>query len=179
MQTILFPQAMQTVSFDDLYAFVNYVKPSFIRIFSDEVTYNLHIALRYELEKGLIDGSLSTKNLPELWNTRMHSLLGITPKTDREGCLQDIHWSLGYIGYFPTYTLGNLYAGALFQALIKDHPDWDKQVAKGDFSFIKTFLQTHVHQWGRQLTPKALIEQAIQKPFSAEPYIAYLTAKYS
>ncbi len=174
----LFPQAMNGVSFDDLYAYVNFVKPSLIRIFSDEVTYNLHIILRYELEKGFMDGSLSPKHLPELWNTQMHSLLGITPKKDSEGCLQDIHWSLGYIGYFPSYTLGNLYAGTLFRSLLQAHPTSDRKIEAGDFTFIKTFLHTHVHQYGRQFPPKALIEKATGTPFSTDPYISYLTAKY-
>lgn len=173
-----FPEAFQSISFEDFYAHVNFVKPSLIRIFSDEITYNLHIILRYELEKGFMEGSLPLKNLPELWNTQMHNLLGIVPKNDSEGCLQDIHWSLGYIGYFPSYTLGNLYAGSLFHALIKAYPDWDKKIASGDFFFIKNFLNTQVHQYGRQFSPKNLIEKTTLSPFSIDPYISYLSSKY-
>ncbi len=175
----LFPEAMQKVSETELYNYVNLVKPTPIRIFSDEVTYNLHIILRYELEKGFLDGTLSIKQLPQLWNSKMEHLLGITPKTDSEGCLQDIHWSLGLIGYFPSYTLGNLYAGALFESITKAHPDHATQIASGNFTFIKDYLNTHIHQYGRQLAPKALIEKASGAPFSTAPYINYLTNKYA
>lgn len=174
----LFPKALENISLEKLYDHVNFVKPTLIRIFSDEVTYNLHIILRYEIEKGLLDGSLKAKELPDIWQEKMQKLLGITPKTDSEGCLQDIHWSLGLIGYFPSYTLGNLYAGALFESLTKSYPDWGKKIGEGDFTFIKDFLEQKIHQFGRQHSPKLLIEKAISKTFSAEPYINYLTNKY-
>ncbi len=174
-----FPESLQNVSLNEFYSHVNSIKPTLIRIFSDEITYNLHIILRYELEKGLLDGTYKPKDLPELWNSQMHSLLGITPPNDAQGCLQDIHWSMGLIGYFPSYTLGNLYAGALFQALKKTHPDWETKIASGNLHFIKDYLNTHIYQYGRQFPPKALIEKATGAPFSADPYIAYLTAKYS
>ena len=174
-----FPDALKNTNLDEFYGHVNFVKPSLIRIFSDEVTYNLHIILRYELEKGFIDGSISPKHLPELWNTQMQSLFGITPPNNAEGCLQDIHWSLGLIAYFPTYTLGNLYAGALFSALTKAHPDWQTKIASGNLHFIKEFLTTHIHQYGRQFSPKTLIEKATGLPFTTDPYISYLTSKYT
>lgn len=174
-----FPEALKSISLDDFYGHVNFVKPSLIRIFSDEVTYNLHIILRYELEKGFLDGSLSPKDLPELWNNKMQTLLGITPANDAEGCLQDIHWSLGLVGYFPSYTLGNLYAGTIFSSLTKTFPDWDKKIASGDLLFIKEFLNTYIHQYGRQFAPKPLIENLTGVPFTADPYIAYLSNKYT
>jgi carboxypeptidase Taq len=157
---------------------VNFVKPSFIRIFSDEVTYNLHICLRYEIEKGLIEGKLKAKEVPEMWNHLMKELLGITPKTDKEGCLQDIHWSLGLVGYFPSYTLGNLYAGALFQNLKKENPNFHQKVESGEFEFITNYLKTKVHQYGREFSPKELIEKATKEPFTTKPYINYLNQKY-
>jgi carboxypeptidase Taq len=174
----LFPKALEHVCLEKLYGHVNFVKPTLIRIFSDEVTYNLHIILRYEIEKGLLDGSLKVKDLPEIWREKMQNLLGISPKNDSEGCLQDIHWSLGLIGYFPSYSLGNLYAGALFSSLINTHPDLNKEIADSNFLSIKEFLNQKIHQFGRQYPPKLLIEKAINKTFSPDPYINYLTNKY-
>jgi carboxypeptidase Taq len=174
----LFPDALNNVSFEELYGHVNFVKPTLIRIFSDEVTYNLHIILRYEIEKGFLDGSFHLKDLPELWNSKMQTLFGITPKTDSEGCLQDIHWALGLIGYFPSYSLGNLYGAALFESLTKAFPDWDKKIAEGNFVFIKEFLNQHIHQYGRQYPPKLLVEKTTGTTFSTNPYINYLTNKY-
>ncbi len=173
-----FPDTLNSISLEAFYNHVNFVKPSLIRIFSDEVTYNLHIILRYEIEKGFLDGSLSPKHLPELWNSKMHTLFGITPPNDSQGCLQDIHWSLGLIGYFPSYTLGNLYAGTLFQSLTKTHPDWESKIISGNLLFIKDFLNKNIHQYGRQFHPKQLIENITGTPFTADPYTNYLSEKY-
>ncbi len=173
-----FPKALHGVTLPSFYHSINQVAPSFIRIFADEVTYNLHIILRYEMEKELISGTLAIKDVPEAWNAKMQENLGITPKNDRDGCLQDIHWSLAYMGYFPSYTLGNLYAGALFSTLTKNHPEWTQKVSHGDFLFIKEFLNKHIHQHGRFYLPLELIEKAIGKPFSAEYYLSYLEDKY-
>jgi carboxypeptidase Taq len=174
----IFQTELEGIPVKDFYAYVNFVKPSFIRIFSDEVTYNLHICLRYEIEKGLIEGKLKAKEVPEMWNHLMKELLGITPKTDKEGCLQDIHWSLGLVGYFPSYTLGNLYAGALFQNLKKENPNFHQKVESGEFEFITNYLKTKVHQYGREFSPKELIEKATKEPFTTKPYINYLNQKY-
>lgn len=160
------------------YRAINKVSPGLIRIDSDEVTYNLHIALRFNLEVQLIEGSLKVRDLPDAWNSQMQELLGITPSNNQEGCLQDIHWSMGSFGYFPTYTLGNLYAGQLFAAFAKGQPHWKEGVQKGELLFIRDWLKEKIHQHGRRYTPLELIESATGKTFSSEPYLAYLEGKY-
>jgi carboxypeptidase Taq len=173
-----FSPQLDSLSMNELYQAVNTVKPSLIRIFADEVTYNIHIVLRYELEKGLIDGSIEAKQIPELWNTKMREYLGITPKNDGEGCLQDVHWSMAFFGYFPSYALGNLYAGSLYQAMIKTHSDWEHKVSAGNFSFLVDFMKSKIYQFGRQYPPLQLIENAVGKSFSSDPYTTYLRTKY-
>jgi carboxypeptidase Taq len=170
---------LEGVSLDAFYKALNIVKPSFIRIEADEVTYGMHVILRFELEKALIEGSLNVRDIPEAWNAKMQELLGITPSTNSEGCLQDIHWSMGSFGYFPTYTLGNLYAAHLFTGFEKDHPDWQKVIATGELGFIKSWLNKSVHQYGRQYTSKELLKKATGKAFSADAYVNYITKKYT
>ena len=172
-----FPQ-MSEISLDSFYAAINTVTPSFIRVEADEVTYTMHIILRFELEKMLLEGSLKIKEIPEAWNQKMQELLDITPPSDALGCLQDIHWSLGFMGYFPTYALGNIYAAQFFEKFAHDHPDWEHKVAQGNLSFIQEWLKTHVHQWGRQYSPHELIEKVTGKPLSEKPYLNYLISKY-
>ncbi len=172
-----FPQ-MNEISLDTFYAAINTVSPSFIRVEADEVTYTLHIILRFELEKMLLEGSLKVKEIPEAWSRKMEELLGITPPTDALGCLQDIHWSLGYMGYFPTYALGNIYAAQFFEKFAHDHPDWEHKIRQGNLAFIQEWLNTHIHQWGRQYSPHELIEKVTGKPLSEKPYLNYLTSKY-
>src|SRR5262249_54161877 len=130
-----FKPQLNHITLDTFYKAINKVEPSLIRIEADEVTYPIHVVIRFELEKALIEGSLKVSDLPEAWNAKMNNYLGLTPPTNAEGCMQDIHWSMGALGYFPTYTLGNLYAAHLFEAFEKDHPTWEKQVAKGDLKF--------------------------------------------
>ena len=166
------------VSADTLYKVVNHVKPGFIRVDADEVTYPLHVILRFRLEKGLIEGSLKVRDIPAVWNEQMKSLLGITPRNDSEGCLQDIHWSMGAFGYFPTYLLGTLYASHLFEGFRKDHSDWEKRVELGDLIFIKEWLNKKIHKHGRTFQPLDLIEQASGKPFSPRAFLNYLSEKY-
>lgn len=158
---------------------IHKVQPSFIRIEADEITYPLHIVLRFEIERDLLAGTLKVRDIPEAWNEKMKSLLGITPKTFAEGCLQDIHWSLGSIGYFPSYTLGNLYASQLFTAFEKELPDWKTRVEKGELIFIKQWLNTHVHRYGRKYSSKELLQKATHRPFTSQPYIDYLKNKYA
>ena len=173
-----FEPQLDSLSLNDFYEAINSVKPSLIRIFADEVTYNIHIVLRYELEKGLIEGSIDPKHIPELWNAKMREYLGIIPKDDAEGCLQDVHWCMAFFGYFPSYALGNLYAGSLYESMIKTHPDWEHKVSHGNFSFLVDFMKSKVYQFGREYPPLQLIENAIGKPFSSEPYTTYLRTKY-
>ena len=173
-----FPGKFDQVTLEAFYKAVNRVKPSFIRVEADEVTYPLHVILRFEMEKALLEGSLKVRDVPDAWNAKMGELLGLTPKTNAEGCLQDIHWSMGAMGYFPTYTLGNMYAAQLFETFAIAHPDWEKKVAAGDFAFIKTWLSKNIYQHGRRFSPKELIQEATKKPFSAAPYSDYLNKKY-
>lgn len=164
---------------ETLYHFVNHVKAGFIRVDADEVTYPLHIILRYRLEKGLIEGSIRVQDIPVLWNEQMKSMLGITPPDDKRGCLQDIHWSMGSFGYFPTYLLGTLYASHLFEKFSKDHPDWEKRVESGDLQFIKTWLHQKIHRHGRTYPPLELMERATGKPFSPKAFLNYIKKKYA
>jgi carboxypeptidase Taq len=165
------------VSLDSFYRAINKIKPSMIRVEADEMTYPLHVILRFELEKSLIEGSLSVRDIPEAWNAKMKEYLGICPSTNAEGCLQDIHWSMGAFGYFPTYTLGNLYAAHLFEKFAKDHPHWEERVAKGELGFIREWLHEKIYQYGCRFPSQELLLKATGQPFSAQAYIEYLTKK--
>ena len=169
---------LDPITLETFYQAINKVEPSFIRVEADEMTYPLHVILRFELEKKLIEGSLNVREIPDAWNAKMEEYLGIIPKNNTEGCLQDIHWSMGALGYFPTYTLGNLYAAHLFEAFAKDHPNWQEQVAAGNLKFIKLWLHEKIYRHGRRFTPQELIHQATGRPFSADAYLHYLKQKY-
>lgn len=173
-----FKKELSRVTLDQFMKELNKVQPSFIRTDADEVTYPLHVILRFEIEKELVTGKLKVKDLPERWNELMQDLLGICPPTDRLGCLQDIHWSMGAFGYFPTYSLGNVYAAQMFEAFAKKHPDWDKRIARGDFGFIREWLSKNVWQHGRRYDGKVLIRRISGKELSAKPFITYLNNKY-
>lgn len=173
-----FPK-LKEVSLNTFYKAINKVSPSFIRVESDEVTYSLHVILRFELEKRLIEGSLEVSGLPEAWNAGMEASLGIIPTTDTEGCLQDIHWSMGAFGYFPTYALGNLYASQFFFTLEKEFPDWEKRVAKGELLFVREWLREQIHRHGKTYRAAELVKKVTGKPLSPDPYLSYLKAKYS
>ncbi|MBB5378900.1 carboxypeptidase Taq [Deinococcus metalli] len=160
-----------------LYLAVNRVQPSAIRVEADEVTYNFHTLLRFELELALLEGTLDVADLPEAWNAKMQDYLGVTPPDDAQGVLQDIHWSAGLIGYFPTYTLGNLLSVQLLEAAQRD-PAVAEGVAQAEYGPLLAWLTEHVHQYGRSLTPGELTERATGRPLSADPYVAYLHAKY-
>lgn len=173
-----YPKQLDHIALDKFYKAINKVEPSLIRIEADEVTYSLHVILRFELEKELIEGSLSVREIPEAWNAKMQELLGLTPSNNVEGCLQDIHWSMGAFGYFPTYTLGNLYASHLFAAFEKQHLDWQVRVGKGEILFIKEWLNHNIHHYGRQYDSKELLKKVTGKEFSADAYNTYLNTKY-
>ncbi|MBX7066135.1 MAG: carboxypeptidase M32 [Parachlamydiales bacterium] len=178
LQKVL-PTQLKEVSLDRFFRAINKVSPTLIRVEADEVTYCLHVILRFELEKDLITGKLNVHDLPAAWNEKMKQIFGIQPKTDREGCLQDIHWSLGDFGYFPTYALGNLLAAHLFTAFAKENSDWESQMQSGDLSFIRDWLKKNVHQWGRTYNLEELAKHVTGKPFSEHAYCAYLKKKYS
>jgi len=158
---------------------INKVKPSLIRIYADEITYNLHIILRYEIEKDLIKGKVKVHDLPELWNSKMKKYLGIMPKKDSEGVLQDVHWSHGSFGYFPTYSLGNIYASQFFAALRKHVSNVDQKITKGDFKPILQWMRDKIHKYGAIYTPSELCKRATGSELNIKDYIEYLTNKYS
>lgn len=172
------PAAFQSLDFTTFYQAINEVKPSFIRIEADELTYCLHIIIRYELEKDLIDGELEVKDLPEAWNQKMEDYLGIRPKNNKQGVLQDIHWSAGDFGYFPTYALGYMYAAQLHHQL-KQELDLETIIQSGDFTPIKEWMTKHVHQHGKMKKPLEIIHDVTGEGLNADHLIAYLTEKYS
>ena len=164
-------------SHENLYRLYTSVRPDFIRVDADEVTYPAHIILRYRLERALIDGDLTIVDLPSAWNDAMGELLGLTPPSDREGCLQDIHWYGGAFGYFPTYTLGNLYAAQFFEAAQAAMPDLDEQFANGDFSGLRRWLNDKIHRCGSRFPAADLCENVTGSRPEIEPLMRHLSAK--
>ena len=162
----------------EVYAAMNIVRPTLIRVDSDEATYNLHIMLRFDLERALLGGELPVAELPGAWNERMREDLGLEVPDDRRGALQDIHWSMAAIGYFPTYTLGNLISAQLWSAFEQAHPDRDEQIRRGDFSSLLAWLRTNVHRFGRKFEPQELVERVTGSRIDPEPYLRYLERKY-
>ncbi len=171
-----FPQ-LNAVSVDAVYADLNRVEASLIRIEADEATYNLHILLRFELEREIIDGDLHCVDLPTAWSDRYASVLGIRPSNDSEGVMQDVHWAAGLIGYFPTYTLGNIFASQLMNAAGESLGDLPSMISKGEFQPLLEWLRKSVHQHGRCLKPTDLIAKATGFPLSSEPLVHYLSDK--
>lgn len=174
-----FPGRFDKASPEQLYAAVNRSVPSMIRVEADEVTYNLHILLRYETETSLLEGRLKVADAPEFWSARMKELLGIVPSRDSEGILQDIHWSMGAIGYFPTYTLGNLISAQLAERMDKDLPGWRELPARGEFAPILGWLRKHVYVHGRKHLPDELLRKELGSGARVEPFLEYVKAKYS
>ena len=156
----------------------NTVSKGFIRVEADEVTYNLHVMLRYEIEKKIFNEDLPISQLPETWNSMFEEWFGVKVPDDGVGCLQDIHWSMGAFGYFPTYTLGNLYAAQLLEAMEKDLGDIDAVVSSGDWSVLLQWLRPRIHEQGSKMTPAELIESATGSPPSPEPFLRYVEGKY-
>lgn len=173
----MFPEPLRRVSLDAFHGVINAAEPSLIRVEADELTYNLHIILRFELERAMFQGSIAVADLPSAWNEQMKSLLGITPPTNREGCLQDIHWSIAIFGYFPTYTLGNLYAAQFFEKAQQDIPELWSRVAANDHAPLLNWLRTNIHQHGQRFRPGELVERVTGAPLSIEPFRRYITAK--
>jgi len=173
-----FPTQTKGVSLDDFYKAVNKVEPSMIRVEADEATYNLHIMLRLEIEIGLLEGEFKVKDLPEIWNTRFKEYLGITPKNDTEGVLQDVHWSFGLFGYFSTYALGNLISLQIWEKVNADIPNLEDQIRKGDFTALLSWLQDKVHRHGKKFEPQELVERVTGSKIDGGPYIKYLNKKF-
>jgi carboxypeptidase Taq len=150
-----------------------------IRVESDEATYNLHIMLRLELEIALMEGSLAVKDLPAAWNQRMQDYLGITPPNDADGVMQDIHWSAGLIGYFPTYALGNMVSVQLWEKIKTAIPNLETQIENGQFGALLGWLRENIHRYGSKYQPQVLIQRVTGEKINPRPYLRYLKAKYS
>ena len=174
----LFPTQLQGVEVDDFYAAVNQVEPSLIRVEADEVTYNLHILLRFELERDLFEGRVEVADLPSVWNERMQQYLGVCPPDDAQGVLQDVHWSFGLMGYFPTYTLGNLYGAQFFHQAQRDLPDLQEQIGRGELLGLKTWLNDRVHNRGSRLRAGELVEEVTGEKLNSVYFTDYLQAKF-
>jgi carboxypeptidase Taq len=173
-----FPEALGRVSLSDFYLAINHVEPGSNRVQADEVTYNLHVLVRFELEQALIAGDLPAADVPSAWNAAYEQHVGVTPPDDAEGCLQDGHWSEGLVGYFPTYTLGNVYAAQLMAAARRDLGELEAQFAQGDFAPLLEWLASKVYRHGSRYTPSALIAQATGAPPDHRPLVESLKQKY-
>jgi len=167
------------VSNEQFYRAINKVERTFIRVEADECSYNLHIILRFEIERDLIEGKINVKDIPAAWNEKFEQLLGLKVPSDDLGCLQDIHWARGAMGYFPTYALGNLYAAQFFNAMENDLPKLWGDVENGDFTHILTWLREKIHRVGRRQTAPELVRQVSGKPLTPKPFLDYLQQKYS
>jgi len=163
---------------DELYLYFNNVKPDYIRVDADEVTYNLHIAIRYEIEKKIFGDELNISEIPEFWNDRMEQLLGVRPTEHSQGVLQDTHWSSGLFGYFPTYTLGNLVSAIIASKMRKELTDYEENIRKGDFKPIREWLRLKIHQHGSVYAPKVLLRNTFNEGYNPDYFITYLETKY-
>lgn len=175
----LFPSQLKNLDLDTLYAAVNQVRPSFIRTDADEVTYNLHIILRFELEIDMLEGRVKVSELPESWNQRMEKYLGIRPDSDAHGVLQDVHWSHGSIGYFPTYALGNLYSAQFFAQAQQDVPDLMEHIGQGRLSVLTKWLKEKIHSHGKRKTADQLVREVTGEGLKADFFIDYLEHKFT
>ncbi len=173
-----FPEQLRDISDDEVFLAINRVALNPIRVDSDEVTYNLHIMLRFELEKALFDGRLSVKDLPAEWNRLSRSVIGLEPKSDAEGVLQDIHWSGAAFGYFPSYTLGNMVAAQLWYRVLEEIPGLEEKFAQGEFQPLLHWLRENIHRHGRRFDTGKLVERITGGPISPEPLLRYLKQRY-
>ena len=173
-----FPAQLGNVDLETFYKGINKVEPSLIRTEADEATYNLHIMLRLELEIALMEGSVEVKDLPEVWNEKMREYLGITPPDDAHGVLQDIHWSMGSLGYFSTYALGNLISAQWWERIHADIPNLDEQIRAGNFADLLAWLREHIHRHGAKFEPQELVKRVTGTGIDPAPYMRYLKTKY-
>ncbi|WP_303673210.1 carboxypeptidase M32 [Vampirovibrio chlorellavorus] len=170
--------ALEGVDLARFYHAINRVQPSFIRVEADEVTYNLHIMVRYEIEKALIEGTMNVDEVPEAWAAKMREYLGITPANDAEGALQDIHWSHGSFGYFPTYTLGNLYSAQFFNTAKQQNPTLEQDIAHGNLLTLKNWLNQEIHAVGKMESAATIVQRVTGEPLNARYFVDYLWQKY-
>lgn len=171
-------EALADVTLEDFHRAVNAVQPSLIRVEADEVTYNLHILIRFELELALFRGELEVDDLPDAWNEKYREHLGVTPTSFKDGVMQDVHWSGGMFGYFPSYTLGNVYAAQLFEAARRDLGELEEAFARGEFAPLLEWLRARIHRQGRRLPPRRLIERATGRAPSPAPLVRYLNERF-
>ena len=172
-----FPDALGDVDQERFYRAINRVKPSYIRVDADEATYNLHIILRFELEQEIFAGTIDLKELPEIWNARFEEYLGVPIPSDTVGVLQDVHWSGGGFGYFPTYSLGNIISVQIWEKVLSELPDLPDQFEQGQFGELHEWLRTRLYSLGRKFTPKETLERVVGGPIDAAPYVRYLKDK--
>jgi carboxypeptidase Taq len=173
-----FPDVLGEVDLETIYRAVNTVKPSEIRTEADELTYDLHVLLRFELELALFEDGLAVADLPEAWNAKMEEYLGIVPENDARGILQDTHWAIGYFGYFPSYTVGNMLSVQLFEAAVDKRPDIMPQMERGEFDALLDWLRENIHRHGKKYEPDDLISNATGYPPNTAPYLRYLRRKF-
>ncbi len=174
-----FPAQLDGVSVKSFYKAINKVEPTYIRVNADEATYNLHVMLRLELEMGMLEGKFAVKDLPEIWNETMNDYLGIVPPNDAQGVLQDIHWSIGLMGYFSTYALGNLVSAQLWEKINADIPDLDELIRAGKFDALLSWLREKIHVFGHKYDPQDLVQKVSGSKIDPAAYVRYLTKKYS
>lgn len=174
----VFPEALGGHAAEDFYRAINKTQPSFIRVEADELTYNFHIILRFELEQAMLNGDLIAADLPMAWNDKMQALLGITPPNDSQGCLQDVHWSRPGFGYFPTYALGNLYGAQFFETAAAQNPAIVEELARGRTAALLAWLRENIHQYGKKFTPGELVVRVTGQPLDHEAFMRYVTAKF-
>jgi len=172
------PEKLKDMDIETWYRYVNQIRPSFIRVEADELTYCLHVILRFELELALIDGEIKVSELPMCWNEKMTEMLGITPKNDKEGVLQDMHWSGGSFGYFPTYVIGTIYASQLFKQLSQENSSLTEEIEQGNFINILSWLRKNVHQYGRLMTADEIIKKTCSDGLNSKVFVSYLKDKY-
>jgi carboxypeptidase Taq len=173
----IFPEQLAGVTDEAWWRSVNRVEPSLIRVEADEITYGMHIILRYELEQELISGRLALEDLPEAWNAKMKEYLGVDVPDDARGVLQDVHWSGGSFGYFPTYLLGTIASVQIWETARGDLTDLDAQMEAGEFGPLREWLTEKLYRWGRRLPPEEMLRRVVGGPLDAEPYVGYLKAK--
>jgi carboxypeptidase Taq len=173
-----FPAQLGHHEVEAFYRAINKVQPSYIRVEADELTYNFHIILRFELEQALINGELAAMDVPAAWNDKMQALLGVVPPTDSEGCLQDVHWSRPMFGYFPTYALGNLYAAQFFETAVAQDPTIEEGLSEGNTEALLGWLRDNIHRHGRKFTPRELVQRVTGRPLDHDAFMRYANRKF-
>jgi carboxypeptidase Taq len=174
-----FPGQCNQLTAEQFYKGINKVEPSLIRTEADELTYHFHVMIRYEIEKMLIEGTISAKDIPAYWNEHYQSYLGVAVPDDRKGCLQDIHWSHGSFGYFATYSLGSIIAAQLYAAIEKENAFVNKEIEAGNTATVLNWLRKSIHQYGREFTSEQLCKKATGEPLNSTYFIDYATKKYT